>query len=136
MKFLFTTFLTLSFVGVAVFGTLGMGHQWMEQGGKCIASIVQGVECPNEQNPLTYAAFYLGALKSFSLAVFDTTALSALLAFLALLFSAGFRALFYKIFKPPQVVSALYRLKRTFSFPQEQSLVSWLAIHENSPAFF
>lgn len=135
MKFLFTILLVASFIGVAVFGTFGMGHM-QNNGGICIAEIASGTNCPQKTDPIVFADFYLNAFKSFSLATFDGNVMNSLL------FLFGFLVLVILVisspsfFKLPRLAFVGYRSGDSFFSSEERKLAKWLALHENSPSTF
>ncbi len=139
MKSAFTVFLMLSILSIAVFGAFGMNHEsghGMAQGG-CLAAIAQGIGRATNAQPLDSAAFHINALKDFSLAIFDASAMSGLsLMFAFFVFAIlAFFSLF--LFQNPHHVSNPQRLRGALPFiPQKQKLARWLAFHENSPSRF
>lgn len=139
MRSTFVTFLVASILGVAVFGAFNMNH---ESGhgttqDHCIAATAQGGECNRNASPLDFALFHIGALKDFSLATFDASAVSAMVF---VLFSVVIIALIFlsrRLFQLPQF--SWYRQKARGSLAplrHTQKLTRWLAFHENSPSSF
>jgi hypothetical protein len=133
MKSFLTILLVTSYIGVAVFGFLGMHHKGAHGDGGCIASTARGMDCPKEAGPIDLETFHLDAFKSFSLATFGENIASTLslafasLFFLCLVFPAAF-------FRPLQFVFYRQRFRGSFS-RERQALIRWLALHENSPSF-
>ncbi|MDP2705376.1 MAG: hypothetical protein U1D31_00640 [Patescibacteria group bacterium] len=76
-----SSILFVAIVGIAVFGFLGMGHNY---GAGCIASLFQRTVCPDTSTALDGAAFYTNALRGFSTATFDSVSMSVLLVSLLL----------------------------------------------------
>lgn len=74
MKFLLITILLASFIGIAVFGLFGMNTvmadmQSHENG--CVLAISQGMDCPEQINPIDYIAFHFNVFRNFSAIVFS-----------------------------------------------------------------
>lgn len=141
MKY-FGFLLMMGFIGISVFGTFGMhtqadmnmrGHDMPAS--NCIGTTAQGVACPEQANPIDFAAFHIDAFKRFSTATFGESVITGLsLAFASLVFM-GLAFFFPHRFDPLQL--AFYRHHRSgdsFSPPQEREYLRWLALHENSPA--
>jgi hypothetical protein len=131
MKSLLSIVLIAGFMGIAVFGALDANHEMAHTGG-CIAATAKRMDCPKE-NPIDLATFHLDAYKGFSLATFGESVAGALLLVFASLLFIGLVSFLPYPFKPPEFAFHKYRLKYAFSPPQEQKLVSWLALRENSP---
>lgn len=125
-------FLT-AFIGISIFGFLGMGGKEMAHGG-CLAELAaKGIGiCLPGINPFEVANFHLNVFKSFSSSTINFESLFALL-FAAVLF------LFLKV-----ISEARFSFNRSWDFKNkflEKTLhfyrnqeISWLALHENSPA--
>lgn len=76
-----SSILFIAIVGIAVFGFLGMGHNY---GASCIASLFQRTACPEATTVLDGVAFYTNTLRGFSTAIFDSASMSVLLISLLL----------------------------------------------------
>ena len=135
MKYL-GVLLLIGFVGLAVFGIFSMNYTNGHDHDGCMAATAQGVDCPKEANLIDFVAFHFDAFRGFSLATFSESIMSTLLLAFAslLLFSLAFFS--PHLFKPPQLAFNKYRFRDSFSPPQKQELIHWLALHENSPAIF
>jgi len=134
MKFLLTTTLLVSFVGVAVFGFSGIHYSDSQNhGGGCVFAASQGVDCPTQGSSVGYLTFHLDAFKGFSTAIFGESVMSLLLLVLASLFFIGRVCFVHSLFWPPKFALYRYRSKGSFPLPQTQELTRWLALHENSP---
>ncbi len=125
-------FLT-AFIGISIFGFIGMNDKEMAHG-NCLAEIAakgMGICLPGI-NSFEVANFHLNVFKSFSLSTINFGSLFALL-FASAIF------LFLKIISEAQPnfkgswVFINKFLERIFSFYRNQE-ISWLALHENSPA--
>jgi len=135
MKFLFTTALLVSFVGVAAFGFSGMHYNdSQDHGGSCIWAASQGVDCPKQGSTTNYLTFHLDAFKGFSTAIFVGNVMSSLFLTLTSLLFIGLAFLSPNLFKPPQLAFYRHQYRDSFSPHQKQRLTRWLALHENSPA--
>lgn len=84
MKYVSAIFL-ISFIAIAVFGFMAADYS---DHNRCIVAIAQGGALCHD-SALDFVVFHLGALKSFSLAIFNFAFLAIAIAFLALsIFSA------------------------------------------------
>ncbi len=127
--------LLVGFVGIAVFGFLGM-HVDMEshENAGCIASMSQSAECP-ATTPADSSAFHVNAFKGFSLATFDHTFMTGLLLAFAFSFVtiASWLATYF-LWSIPSVFDR-DRPRTILTSLQKIVLTHWLALHENSPSF-
>ncbi|MBI2639488.1 MAG: hypothetical protein HYW90_01180 [Candidatus Sungbacteria bacterium] len=132
MKPLFTLFVLIGFVGIAVFGFMIMGHG--NDHGGCIVAIAKGIDCPEGWNTFSFAKFHLDTFRSFSAAIFSDSigGLLLLLFFIVFWFGVIPRFQFYFLFNRP---FAAYRFLDS-SWLVRRELTHWLALHENSPASF
>lgn len=132
MKFAISALLFTSFFGIAVFGVLAMNHESSHGYSGCIAATLQGSGCPDQANALEFLSFHLAAFRSFSAAVFGQSILLLFLSAVSLLSlivigktyaGLGFGPVSQFRWCPEQSASSL-----------EPHIISWLALHENSPA--
>ncbi len=130
MKSAFTILIMASFIGIAVFGFVGMTSAQHLHGG-CIASLAEKGLCPSGAVPFSTAFSHLEVLKSFSLAFL--TGFISLISFAALAFAVSGRSpdISEMAIRP---VSALADLFKNFNYSLESNF-DWLAIHFNSPSF-
>ena len=126
----FTILIMTSFIGIAVFGFVGMTSAQHLHGG-CIASLADKGLCPSGVVPFSSAFSHLEVLKSFSLAFL--TGIISLALLIALAFAVFGRSPHVSAIaiKPFQALEDLFKgfndsLSRNFE---------WLAIHYNSPSF-
>ena len=135
MRSVSVTFLTLSFIAVAVFGLFPMistehGHD------VCITVASQKFNCQKVGDALPYIALHLDAFRIFSTAVFgNNVANFAFLFFAALLIIAS--RIGAGIYPSLPALAKDYNRRRffeSFSPPFELEFTRWLALHENSPA--
>jgi hypothetical protein len=132
MKSLFTTIILTSFIGIAVFGILGMHRGMKNNGTDCIAAVAQGMDCLKQSNPVDYIAFHIGAFKNFLTASLSDTTTSLLILSLIVIGIAFVGALHKNL---ATMEFAYHRLKRPYSFkPPQCERLRWLALHENSPS--
>ena len=133
MKSALATIFLTAFIGISIFGFIGMNGEEMAHG-SCLAELAAkgfGLCLPGI-NSFKIADFHLNILKSFSSAIINFESLF-ILFFTAALF------LFLKIISGIQLSfgrSWYFKnkfLERTFSSRRHQE-ISWLALHENSPA--
>lgn len=128
--------LIVSFLAMAVFGTMTIGHGQMHNRAICIASAIQAIYCPDNFTSATYFGFHLNAFNTFFKAVFGGGLDGIFASFIALLLLAGFVLLskhprdFYSLaFKQKQRV-----LAESFAYPFNLPVTRWRALHENSPS--
>lgn len=126
-----SAFIVLTLViGVFAFTLGNMSHT--QEGMGCVASMVQGTECPQEGNAFSSLFFHLRAFENVSQGI-----LGSLVTIIGLLILTA-------VFLEYRKRGGLHRIQRrkegcafyfAFSFCLETSIVSWLAFHENSPAY-
>lgn len=133
MKSIISILTIASFLAVVTFGFIAMGEHMSHR--NCIAALAQQMECPSEQNVLTYANYHVNLLKGFSAPVTPALALT-FLNFLALLMIAA-------IIKDPSPKEPLFsfvgidffRQRELLAQPLKHKIAYWSALHENSPTF-
>lgn len=134
MRSAFISILLISFVSIAVFGIFGMHMGMQNHDGGCIASSVQGTDCPKQSDPISYLTFHIDAFKGFSNVVFGENFLASLLALVLLAVGVGLAFLFGNLVPPKLSPSYIYYRKcESFKSPPEQQFLRWLALHEKSP---
>lgn len=125
MKYL-AIFIFLSFIGLAVFGFIGMAPDLERGHANCIAVAINGpATCPESNEFLAFSAFHLSALKKFSNAILTVFVLFLSFWLLASLFADSF-------FPSPSFIKFSFPSK-DFSFFGSTRLLSWLSLHEASP---
>ena len=133
MKFLVTSIIILSFLAVAGFGVLAMGHG---KTGGCLAMTANGGFCPRVSNLLELVSFYSSTFKGFSTAVFAQQALAVFLVLFTLLILAKF--IRDNLAEKSGAVLTLRflqnRIPEKTAFFRKKEFTRWLALHENSPA--
>jgi len=131
MKRFLTAALILSFVAIAVFGFLAIGH-----GQGCIATLARGSECRNTTNPFAATFFHLDAFKEFSTAVFGDASVSLASALVILVFAMGARVLSRSAEQStlPALAARWERPRQYFGAISQEKFSCWLALHENSPS--
>ncbi len=130
MKSILTILILASFIGIAVFGFVGMTSAQHLHGG-CIASLADKGLCPSGVVPVSAAFSHLEVLKSFSLAFL--TGFASLVSLIALAFAVSGRNpdIPEAVFRPVSALGDLFK-------DSNNSLAhnfEWLAIHFNSPSF-
>lgn len=132
MKYFTSLLLVASFVGIAVFGFALIDHDMQSPNNDCVASALDGTECP--MNIVAMTLHHVSAIQ-----ILTTTTVPSignwflLLAFASLVF-IGLSLFFHYQFNPPRLVFYRYRSKYSFYPPQKREYLRWLALHENSPA--
>ncbi|OGZ09197.1 MAG: hypothetical protein A3D65_03475 [Candidatus Lloydbacteria bacterium RIFCSPHIGHO2_02_FULL_50_13] len=134
---LLAVFLVISFVGVAVFGFLGMVHADTNDHRGCIAAEMQRTNCPEGGNALDSVTFHLGALKDFSNAIFEVNIFATLLTLALLVAMVGLRMTRGNLASPQlRLAYSRHGQRKSFRPFLERKLTRWLALHEDSPALF
>ena len=125
--------LIIGFLGIAIFGFMGMGtdgHGHMD----CIATAVQGKICPETFGVAGFINFHFNAARFFSTAVFGSLALTALAVFLSF---ALVTLILSRLRDLPLI--AKYRLPQFLLAPAslpKDALNYWLLLHEKrDPAY-
>ncbi|MBI2588056.1 hypothetical protein HYW30_02030 [Candidatus Azambacteria bacterium] len=121
MKPAFAFVLLIGFLAIAGFGFLGMNEDGAAHG-KCLASVAEGMECPENAGTLASAFFHLDALKHF--------VLSILVAALTLL---GVALFLRRSADVPIASSSFHSPLASFAFPSSRRLLAWVSLFEHSP---
>lgn len=127
MRSLISLLLIIGFLGIAIFGFMGMGidgHGHMD----CIATAVQGKICPEAFGAVGFINFHFNAARFFSTAVFGSLVLPALAVLLAL---ALVTSILNRLRDLPLI--AKYRLPQFLLAPvflPKDALNYWLLLHE------
>lgn len=130
MKYLLTTVMLISFVGIAVFGFVFLASGMSEHSADCITSPIDGASCPVSIVGMTLQ--HISTIQNFSQALIPSTVLLLFVALFSLAIS------FYFLLKNlvyPSVRFSFQRRKDPAKFLSQQKIVSWLSLFENSPAF-
>lgn len=137
MKYL-AIILLIGFMGMGLFGFIGMPHQMSEHSGSdCLASfVVNKILCPDGNNSFSYAFYHIQAYQFFSNAligsfavIFAVIALAFILTFVLrnfdiwLVFKNQF---FYLKKRLIETADSLHSSSKDF--------IRWLSILENSPS--
>lgn len=137
MKYL-TLILLIGFIGMGLFGFIGMPHQMSEHSGSdCIASFVVGnILCPDGNNYFSYAFYHIQAYQFFSNALISSFA--AIFAVIALAFLLTF--VLKKIDTRLVLKNQIFYLKKRLTEISDslisslRNFIRWLSILENSPS--
>ena len=137
MKNLLATVLLIGFVSLAVFGFAEMASTDEHANTNhrtCLASAVQGIDCPNEFGNFGSAFFHIAAFKFFSTITLETALwLFAILALVAASYLV--RALASRL--APTITAVSFQpLISHLSLPTthlQPLFLSWLALKELSP---
>lgn len=133
MKKITTIWLITSFVAIAVFGFVGMGHgAEHDNRSGCLATTATGGNCPRESTPLGDFNFYLTVFRSFSLATPTMGNAALLLLVLTLSFAFALVVSHSPILAPAPGINQ----KRKFPEPLlcQLRLRRWLALRERGDA--
>lgn len=130
MKKFFISFLAISFAVIAVFGFLDMniGHS------DCIMKIANGGSiCPHD-SALDFVVFHIGALKNFSLAIFDLLIFAAAAIIISLFLRLNFLKHFINFndlkFESPDRYSYGKKISWLAAFATKIKISHWLALCE------
>ena len=122
-----------SFLAVVTLGFIAMAEHMSHR--NCIAALAQQMECPNEQNILTYANYHVNLLKGFSAPVTPAIALT-FLNFLAILIAG---LIITGLLLKESLFSffdiKLFRRRERLAQALKHTINYWSALHENSPNF-
>ena len=135
MKQALTILLVFSFIGVAVFSVLAMGHEAGRGHVGCLALTASGIDCAKE-DALSSIVFHFNTFRSFSLATFGDNLASALIWLFALALIIGLRTI-AGVQPIASIVAASQRHRHFLESrhsPFQREFTHWLALHENSPA--
>lgn len=133
MKYLATLLLIMSFVGIGVFGFTLVDHVMMDGSNSgCVASAVDGTECPT--NIMAMTSHHVSAIQTLTTTLPASSSWLLLLASLILVSFSIF--LFYKNLLLPKLESLPQSLQELtlHSLYSKQKIVSWLSLFELSPA--
>ena len=134
MRYLATTLLILSFLGIGIFGSALFDHAMMDGSSSgCIASAVDGTECPT--NIVDMTSHHISALQTLTTTVVPPISSWLLLLASLLLISVSI-LLFYKDQLLPKLVPLPQRLRDLTlqSLFSRQKVTSWLSLFELSPS--
>lgn len=123
MKYL-TGFVFIGFIGMAIFGFMGMISDLEHGHESCIAVAVKGIDCP-ESNPIAFSSFHIGALKTFSAVIFGTAIL--------ILATGLLNSLIVDSFLLNPFSNLLGFVFKEDFYNENNQLISWLSLHEASP---
>lgn len=133
MKYLATLLLTMSLVGIGIFGFALFDHVMMDGSNSgCVASAIDGTECPTSLMGMTL--HHISAIQTLTTALPSSSSLLLLLASLLLISVSIF--LFYKNLLLPNLEFLPQRLQdlTLHSLYSRQKVVSWLSLFELSPS--
>jgi len=134
MKYFIPLLLTISIIGLTIFGFLMFDMVENHVSTGCMASEINGSVCP--MNISNYAFHHLSALQTLTNTLVAPVN-SSLSLLLSLLFASLSTLLLYKVLIYPTKKSFLDRLKN-FEFAlsySKQKIISWLSLFELSPVF-
>lgn len=128
MKKMTAILIAVSFLGMALFGFSGM-HMAQEGPGHagCAAAVLNGTECPHDNDLFSFVVFHIKAFKSFSVATPGWFFVAAVLILV--------------IYRTPiplcasNHVSKRVRQSRLLFISSRQKFIRRLSLYENSPSF-
>lgn len=137
MKFL-TLILLIGFIGIALFGFIGIPHQMSEHSSSdCIASFVVNKSlCPDENNTFSYAFYHIQAYQFFSNALIISLLVISALFVGVFIFSFSLRDFFAQFVLKNQIICLKKRLIEIIDSLRSSSgnFIRWLSLLENSPS--
>ena len=122
MKKALTIITVISFVSLAVFGFVGLGHSSFGFS-ECLSKAQGGGACPGQTNLLEYINFHLGAISSF----FNVTIGNQISIILSLI-GISFVLSFYLFIRSIPKISLVCAPTRQFS-RENKSFVSLVELH-------
>lgn len=132
MKYLATLLLIMSFAGIGIFGFTFVDHNMQSPNNDCVASAIDGTECPT--NIMAMTSHHISAVQALTTTLPASSNWLLLLASLLLISVSIF--LFYKNLLLPKLESLPQRLRdlTLHSLYSKQRITSWLSLFELSPA--
>lgn len=132
MKYLATLLLIISFAGIGIFGFELVDHNMQSPNNDCVASAIDGTECPT--NIMAMTSHHISAIQTLTTTLPASSNWLLLLASLLLVSVSIF--LFYKNLLLPKLGFLPQRLRdlTLHSLYSKQKIVSWLSLFELSPA--
>ena len=122
----------MSFAGIGVFGFTLVDHDMQSPNNDCVASAIDGTECPT--NIMAMTSHHVSAIQTLTTTLPASSNWLLLLASLLLVSVSIF--LFYKDLLLPKLESLPQRLRdlTLHSLYSRQKIVSWLSLFELSPS--
>lgn len=137
MKYL-TTILLIGFVGISLFGFIGMPHQMSEHSGSdCFASFVVGKSlCSDGNNPFSYAFYHIQAYQFFSKALIGSIAAILAIIVLALILTFILKNFDFRLVLKKQIICFKKRMIEISGSLHSSfgDFIRWLSLLENSPS--
>ncbi|MEK7120888.1 MAG: hypothetical protein AAB840_02245, partial [Patescibacteria group bacterium] len=130
MKYLASLLLTISFVGIGVFGLAIFDHDMQSSNNDCVASAIGGTECP--MSIMSMTLHHITAIQTLTTALPSSLSLLLLLASL-LLISVSIFPFYKNVFLPKLEFLPQHQRDLTLrSLYSRQKIVSWLSLFELS----
>lgn len=132
MKYLATLLLIMGFAGIGIFGFALVDHNMQSPNNDCVASAIDGTECPT--NIMAMTSHHISAIQTLTTTLPASSNWLLLLASLLLISVSIF--LFNKNLLLPKLEFLPQRLRdlTLHSLYSKQKVVSWLSLFELSPA--
>jgi len=132
MKYLATLLLIMGFAGIGIFGFALVDHNMQSPNNDCVASAIDGTECPT--NIMAMTSHHISAVQALTTTLPASSNWLLLLASLLLISVSIF--LFYKNLLLPKLEFLPQRLRdlTLHSLYSKQRITSWLSLFELSPA--
>lgn len=131
MKSIFAIFSILSVFSIGVLSIFVMVNGNMHVHGGCIASTVNGFDCPESNGMVQFLNFHLSTFRGFSAGVFGVSVLSFVVFAMIIGFSPS-------LSENPRLLRAFglnFNNLREIIFGEKERTSSWLSLSEHSPAF-
>lgn len=132
MKSIFAIFSILSVLSIGVLSIFVMVNGNMHVHGGCIASTVNGFDCPESNGMVQFLNFHLSAFRGFSAGVFGVSVLSFVFMMLAMVI--GFSPSLWENPRLLRVFGLNFNNLREIIFGEKERTSSWLSLSEHSPA--
>ena len=132
MKYLATLLLIMSFAGIGIFGFALVDHNMQSPNNDCVASAIDGTECPT--NIMAMTSHHISAVQALTTTLPASSNWLLLLASLLLISVSIF--LCYKNLLLPKLEFLPQRLRdlTLHSLYSRQKVTSWLSLFELSPS--
>ncbi len=133
MKYVIALFL-IGFVGLAASSVFGMHINKQNHNGICIVATAQGANCPDGGGSIDSLTFHLNIFKIFSTATSSSGAAFSLILSLLVVSVAIGKMLDDAVFQKFNFAYKRLQWPDVSGTQAQREVISWLALHENSPA--
>ncbi len=123
-----SSFLAISFISIAVFGFVGMGHFGSHD--SCLAAAANLGCLDSSDNSLAVANFHIETFKKFSTATLNLYISVLLLSLLFFIILEWFKNENKKVLLKTALASYTTNPSRVYETAQERKIIDWLTLHQ------